>query len=282
MEFEQLRQLDALARCKTISAAAKERHISQPAFSRSMQRLERELEQPLFNRQGRSIGLNDAGTLALDYARQILRDERLMREALSKHARESHALLVGTIAPAPLWRLTALMIELMPDAVLTSETIEEGEVEKRLLDGSIDLAISLKPCGLPTVRCCQLMTESLSVALPENHPLAGRSSLSAKELDGETFLLSQQIGFWHGFCKSHFPNSTFVVQEDRTMFDQLMPTTKLLYFVSDVPALAERVPANRKTVPLRDAAARATYYLLARENGNDEVQQAFDWVRKQA
>ena len=280
MEFEQLCQLDALARCGTISAAAKERHISQPAFSRSMQRLEEEFEQPLFDRRGRTIALNDAGNIALDYARQILRDKRLMREALTSYARKSRAMLVGSVAPAPLWRLTALMMELSPEAILTSETLEENEVERRILDKSIDFGISLKPCGLPTVRCCQLMTESLSVALPENHPLAHRSSISAEELDGETFLLFRQIGFWHSFCKTHFPASTFVVQEDRTMFDQLMPTTKLLFFVSNVPALASRVPANRVIVPLRDAAAHATYYLLVSENSSPELQNAFDWIRK--
>lgn len=282
MEFEQLRHLDALDRCETMSAAAAEQHISQPAFSRSIQRLEQEFKQPLLERKGRKVSFNTAGRIALDYARQILRDQRLMSEALSEHARKSRALAVGTVAPAPLWRLTAQMIELAPGTMLTSETLDEREVERRILNGSIDMGISLKPCGLPTVRCCQLMTESLMVALPSGHPLAKKTSISAEELDGESFLLFKQIGFWQRYCETHFPKSTFVVQEDRTMFEQLMPTTQLLFFVSDVPSLASQVPTGRIAVPLRDAAAHATYYLLVREEGRPEAQSAFDWIRKHA
>lgn len=279
MEFDQLKQLEALDRCGTISAAAIEQHISQPAFSRSMQRLEKELNQPLFERHGRNVFLNDAGRIVLDYAKQILRDKRLMQEALANYARNQHALIIGTIAPAPLWRLTARLIELSPNTVVTSEMLENNEIERRILNDTIDFGITLKPCGLPTVRCCKLMTESLSVALPKDHPLAGKSSLSSKELDGETFLLSKQIGFWHEFCETHYPNSTFVVQEDRTMFDQLMPTTKLLYFVSDMPLLASHVPSNRVVIPLRDAAAHAMYYLLVREKSDQIIQNVFDWIR---
>lgn len=280
MEFEQLRHLDALERCKTMSAAAAEQHISQPAFSRSIQRLEQEFKQPLLERNGRKVSFNAAGRIALDYARQILRDQRLMVEALSEHARKSRALAVGTVAPAPLWRLTAQMIELAPGTMLTSEMFGEREVERRILNGSIDMGISLKPCGLPTVRCCQLMTESLMVALPTSHPLAKKSSISAEEIDGESFLLFKQIGFWQRYCETHFPKSTFVVQEDRTIFEQLMPTTQLLFFVSDVPSLASQVPPGRVAVPLRDAAAHATYYLLVREEGRPEALNAFDWIRK--
>ena len=43
MELEQMRQIDAIARTGTMSAAADELHISQPALSRSIQRLEAEL-----------------------------------------------------------------------------------------------------------------------------------------------------------------------------------------------------------------------------------------------
>ena len=104
MDLDQLRQLDAIARQGTMSAAARALHLSQPALSRSLARLEVELGQPLFDRPGRRLVLNDAGRVALEHARQILRDERAMRAALDDVARRTRALRVGTVAPAPLWR----------------------------------------------------------------------------------------------------------------------------------------------------------------------------------
>ena len=80
MEFEQMRQLDAIARTGTVSAAARELHLSQPALSRSVRRLEDELGVELFERSGRHVELNEVGRAALEWARQLLRDERLMRD----------------------------------------------------------------------------------------------------------------------------------------------------------------------------------------------------------
>lgn len=281
MDFEQLRQLDAIEREGTMSAAAATLHISQPALSRSMQRLEAEFDQPLFDREGRRVQLNAAGRLALDYARQILRDERLMHDALADLARRARALRVATVAPAPLWRLTALLVERFPQTVLTSQMTDERTVERSVLDGTADLGITLAPCPLPTVKSHLLMTERLYVSLPEAHPLAQATSLSAAELDGETFLLYQGIGFWHDFCDKGFPHSEFIVQEDREVFMQMTRTTPLLYFVSDAPSLFEETP-GRALVPLRDSAAGATFYLLVRENARAEAADAFTWARDHA
>ena len=173
-------------------------------------RLEAELDQPLFDRPGRRLVLNDAGRVALEHARQILRDERAMRAAVDDVARRTRALRAGTVAPAPLWRLTALMIERFPGLVLISQTLAEAQAESGIHDGALDLGIALHPAASSGVRSSRLMTENLSVALPVGHALADRSSVSAADLDGETFLLFEGIGFWRELCDRHFPHSQFV------------------------------------------------------------------------
>ena len=193
MELEQLRQLDAIAREGTMSAAARALHLSQPALSRSLARLEAELDQPLFDRPGRRLVLTDAGRVALEHARQILRDERAMRAAVDDVARRTRALGVGTVAPAPPWRLTALMVERFPGLVLTSQMLAEAQVQAGIRDGGLDLGIALRPAAPPGVRSCRLMVENLSVALPDGHALAERAGVRAAELAGETCLLFEGI-----------------------------------------------------------------------------------------
>ncbi|MFC2624631.1 MAG: LysR family transcriptional regulator [Propionibacterium acidifaciens] len=280
MDLEQLRQLDAIANAGTMSAAARTVHISQPALSRSLRRLETELGQPLFDRVGRRLEMNEAGRIALEHARQILRDERLMRDALDEAARRTKALRVGTVAPAPLWRLTALIVERFPQTVLTSQMLAEADVEAGIIAGNIDLAVALRTHPLPTVRSTRLMVENLAVALPADHALAGRSAVSAAELDGETFLLLADIGFWRERCDRHLPHAQFVVQEDRGVFEQLTRTSALPYFVTDAPSLSAPAP-GRVVVPIRDAMAHATFYLLARTGGRQETTDVFDWVSRQ-
>jgi len=72
MEFDQLRYFLRVAELANFTRAAEKLGISQPALSRSIQRLEGELGQPVFERRGRSLSLTEAGTLLQGRAQQIL------------------------------------------------------------------------------------------------------------------------------------------------------------------------------------------------------------------
>ena len=283
MDLEQLRQFETIEREGTVSVAARALHISQPALSRSLGRLENELGQPLFDRAGRRLVLNDAGRVALEHVQQILRAERAMRDALDDVARRTRALRVGTVAPAPLWPLTALVTERFPGLVLTSQMLAKAEVETGVVDGGLDLGIGLRPIALPAVRSSRLMVENLSVVLPPGHALASRQSVGAAELDGETFLLLKDIGFWRQVCDQYLPHSEFIVQEDHAVFKEMTRSSLLPFFITDAPSFSDfsTSASGRAVVPIRDTAAHATFYLLARTDCRQEAENLFDWVSRQ-
>ena len=280
MNFEQLRQLDAVARLGTISAAAIRLRISQPALSRSLARLESELEAQLLDRRGKSVTMSAAGEAALEYVRAMLHEERLMRIAIDEAVSRTSTLAVGTVAPAPLWRLTALIVERFPDRLLSSRTMAQQDVEREVMDHEIDLGISFKPLTYPAVRCCHLMDERLSVSLPCGHPLVERAKLTFADLQNETFLLYNNIGFWRGLVDEHLPHATFIVQEDYAVFQQLAHTSPALTFITDAAYLAADMP-NRVTVPLDEPDACAHFYLLASASGSRQAAEIFDWVQAQ-
>ncbi len=72
MDMEQLEHFQCLADLRNFTHAAERLCMSQPALSRSIQRLEQELGQPLFERKPRSADLTDAGRLFQSRAEQIL------------------------------------------------------------------------------------------------------------------------------------------------------------------------------------------------------------------
>lgn len=74
IELVQLEQLVAIERCGTVSKAAEELHLSQPAISRSMQKLEGDLQVTLFERKKNKLTLNANGTLAVEYAAKVLKE----------------------------------------------------------------------------------------------------------------------------------------------------------------------------------------------------------------
>lgn len=281
MELEQLRQLDAIEREGTMSAAARALHVSQPALSRSVQRLEAELGAELFDRTGRHVALNEAGRAAVEWARQILRDERLMRDAVDAAVRRSRTLRVATVAPVPLWRLTSLMVERFPRETLTSETLEEGMVERGVSDGTFDLGIVTGRPALPLLRSCEMMRENLSVTLPPSHSLAARRSVGVAELDGNAFLIISDIGFWRGRVDASLPHATFVEQRDREVFARLVRSTPLCAFTTDAPFLGDPIP-GRAVVPIDDPMAHAVFYLVARADAMGLAAELFAWVRSRS
>ena len=278
MDFDQLRQLDAIERCGTMLAASRELHISQPALSRSIQRLEAELGQPLFTRAGRHAQLNDPGHVAVEWARQILRDERLMRDAIDAVARRARALRIGTVAPAPLWRLAGLLVERFPQETLTSETISPEDVLRGVLDGIYDLGIVAEAPNVPGLTATHLMDENLAVSLPPNLPLAARKRVTCDDLKGETFLIFTDIGFWRERVDRALPHTTLIEQRDREVFMQLAHTTPHCIFVTDAPQ-NHGVQAGRAIVPLDDDIAHATFYLIARVDAPKPVRELFTWVQ---
>ena len=276
-----MRQLDAIERLGTMSAAAEELHVSQPALSRSIQRLEAELGCALFDREGRRVALNDCGRVAVEGARAVLRDERVLRANVAAAAERARALHVATVAPAPLWRLTALAMERFPQETLTYETVEEREALRQVASGASDFAITRADPRRPSLQACELMRENLAVTLPPNHPLAARKEVAFADLAGETFLIATNIGFWRNLVDHAIPGATYIEQADRMVFMQLAHTTSHCTFITDAPFQRDAMP-GRAIVPISDEGAHAVFHLVVRADAGGVVAQLFNWVRERA
>ena len=280
MNLEQLKQLDEIAKQGTLSSASRTLHTSQSALSRSMQRLEAELGQQLFSRSKNSVELNEAGKIVVDHARAILREERFMHDALDRLERRESMIFVGTVAPAPLWELTALLAERFPGTLLSPVTLDEAEVIRRFVNRDIDIAITLEPLDLPTCRSTRLFDENLSVLLPKGHPLAGKESLTFSQLDGESFLVDSSAGFWLDVVRKRMPNAQFLEQSDRMVLQNLVSGTDLLAFTTD----RSRHMGNsgtRACVPLVDGDATAAFYITARTDVPTRVSSIIDQLEAQ-
>lgn len=287
MDFGQLRQLVAIADEETMSAAANVLRMPQPTLSRSIRRLEDDFGFALFDRVGRKVTLNDAGRTAVEWARQLLRDERLMREAVETSARQTQMLRVGTVAPAPLWRLTALLVERFPRETLTSRMLDQQDIIHMVSNGTLDLGIieanipSAKPKALRDagLRSCPLMVEELSIILPPSHPLAAYKSLTAAQLDCETFLIMTDIGFWRQRVDHALPHATFIEQNDSMVFSQLAHSSPYCMFITNAPFRGDP-PAGRVIVPFDDPAAHADFLLVTRDSARSMALELFDWVNR--
>lgn len=165
-ELYQLEQLLAVSECGTLSQAAEQLHLSQSALSRSMQRLEAELQVTLFTRQKNRIELNECGRMAVEHARRIIEQARDMALRVQAFDRSQRTILVGSCAPAPLWEIPPLLSGLYPDRIISSELREPEALLSGLREGVYQLAVlpfAVEEAGLA---CTLYKEEHLFFSLP--------------------------------------------------------------------------------------------------------------------
>ena len=269
-ELYQLEQLLAFAECGTLSGAAERLHLSQPALSRTMQRLEAELQVPLFDRQKNRIELNENGRMAVDYARKIVEQSRDMVGRVQAFDRSQRTILIGSCAPAPLWEIPPLLSDLYPDRTISSEIRENRVLLQGLRDGVYQLIILPYPLEEPGIACVKYGEEHLFFSLPPAHPLSGSKALYMKDLNGETMLLRNRLGFWRDVTDQKMPDTRFLEQED-VAFEELVKSSALPSFATDVALRREGNPANRVNIPILDDEANVTYYCLYKPYGRNDL-----------
>ena len=170
MELAQLEYFVRVAQTKSFTKASIMLSVTQPALSKQIRRLEVELRQSLFNRNGRGISLTEEGTLFLDYAKGILEQVERARNALNQTKDSPIGRVIIATPPAPANALTANFItafrKCFPRASL--EIIEEKSriVYEWLLMGRINIGFMYDPPESHQLEITPLRSHELFLIAP--------------------------------------------------------------------------------------------------------------------
>lgn len=172
----------------TFTAAARHCHVSQPALSEGIARLEQQVGRSLFARDNRRVELTPAGVRFANHARRI-EAEFLDAEREAQETTPITRLRLGLVSSLP-----PHWVERTLKAACQTETIQIEITEARprdliaLLDrGRLDLAIGLKAGDTPLHKT--LWREGYGLALPITHHLAHETVLSAEQVASETMFV---------------------------------------------------------------------------------------------
>ena len=268
IELEQLQQLIAVSEYGTISSAANALHLSQPALTRSLQRLEAELGVSLFDRKRNRVALNDIGELAVTRARAVLDSVNELGEELRIYETRLSTLTIGSCGPAPMWDLAAELGERFPEKTIATELGETDALIEGLERGRYRLILTELPVERPEILCRKYNEERLCVALPPEHPLSGRASIRLAELGEESVLSYKDFGVWQRLVDKN-PRLHYLVQGDRSTLAELVRASSIPCFSSNLTVFRFRDTVNRVRIPLSDEEAAVTFYLCARESDGE-------------
>jgi DNA-binding transcriptional LysR family regulator len=187
MDINKWRHAVGLADHGSFTAAAMRLHISQPALSRSIQSLERDLGLLLFARSSSGIVVTPAGRPVLEQARALLGQAEALQESVRDIVRGDAGAVRFGVGPM----FATLLDEVLPmlwqpnhSVVVQAHVLPVERLVVRLLRGELDffiadgraaqgqMAIALEPLGEAPV----------GYFVRTGHPLAARSNLNASEL----------------------------------------------------------------------------------------------------
>ncbi len=192
MELDQLRSFVAVAEVRSFTRAASLAHLTQPAISRQIARLEGELGVRLFERYGRRVECTPDGKLLLPLAKAIVSraDDavRMMREHAGMVSSRVRVGSTGTVFGFLLSPILASFIKTYPKIHLDLIERDDTLLEEGVFNGELDCAI-ITAWGSSRAAVMHLLSEEILLVVRKDHRLAGESIVSLADLADEPFLL---------------------------------------------------------------------------------------------
>ena len=186
--LRQLEYLVALDREQHFGRAAAACHVSQPALSAAVRKLETQLGVTIVNRGQRYGGLTDEGRQVLGWAHRILGERDALLLDLDRLQRGLTATVrvgaIPTAVPTLPW-LTIALTDRHPQARMRIEVLSSAEIVRRLAEFELDAGLTYLPEEpVHNTRVLPLYRERYLLLTPADGPLADRDTVSWADLAG--------------------------------------------------------------------------------------------------
>lgn len=281
IEIYLLEQLDAFARCGTLSKAAEELHISQPALSRSMQRLEDETGIRLFERNKNRISLNDNGKLAAQYAAKILAMDQEMIDKVKAYDLAGRSIILGSDAPGPIMKYEPVLKKLYPKITVSSKMEKDDKLLEELRSRTIHLIIMDHKDGDGDLYGKEACKEQLYLSCMPGSAEANyaKEGIHFEDMDGQSFLQLRDVGVWTDTAKKMMPHTHLLLQEEMSALGELVTNSGLPAFATNI-TLNMHKDENRIFIPFLDPEATKTFYVYCLVEERRKYQKFFDSLNK--
>jgi len=270
VEIDQLRYFLRVAERRSFTRAAEDLALSQPALSRSIAKLEAELGQPVFEREGRSIALTEAGELLQARARQVL---SILEDTVAEITDdgESGRVRVGaipTVAPYFLPDVLRRFAKAHPKATLVVHENTTAALIKSCTQGEVDLAILALPVAADQLRTEELFEEELFLVLPPEHPLLARTTIRPGDIEAYPFVLLDEAHCLSDDIVSYCRKRSFqpVAVERTSQLAMVQELVSLSHGISMIPAMARELDRESRRVYRSVSSPRPTRRLAVAWN----------------
>lgn len=241
MDIQQLKYFLCIAKYRNFTKAAEHFYIGQPALSRQIFDLEKQLGVKLFTRSNRSVELTSAGEILQKEGTLLI--ERINN--LTEKTRRAGEGKIGSLRMASLGQFNKAVTQLIqdfrlsyPDIKFRIERYDVESLNESILYDAFDIGISFAfaVSKYHELDWITLYKEKFCVLMPQDHPLTKKSKLYADDLVNSTIILPEYI------CPTFFKRLFLILQYNNNMEDSRLGP--LITYASSMESLLLQVTSG--------------------------------------
>ena len=193
MELHEIRYFLALSRALNFTRAAEACHVSQPALTRAIQKMEDELGGPLFFRERSNTRLTELGCMLKPHLSEMIARAEAAKDTATRFLRSNGTKLrlgvMCTIGPVRFVNFLARFRASHPGVDITLTEAMPDRLCDLLKQGALDATLMARPDGFAAPFLPQpLYRERFVIACAAGHPIARRNVVRVADLDGQSWL----------------------------------------------------------------------------------------------
>jgi DNA-binding transcriptional LysR family regulator len=193
--LRQLKVFEAVARHRSFSRAAEELHLTQPAVSTQVRKLEEHAGLPLFEQLGKKIHLTPAGEQLLQCSREIIQKFQEAEEAMAQFKGVSGGRLNVSVISAGDYFFPRLLVEFAQrheGVSLNFGVCNREELLTQLKENVTDLAVMVRPPEDADTVAEPFAPHPYVIVAAPSHPLARSARIPASRIIREPFVVREK------------------------------------------------------------------------------------------
>lgn len=289
LTIQQLRYVVAVDEQRSFREAALHCHVSQPALSSQVKKVEDLLGLCIFDRSRQPVVPTDRGIAVVAQARVVIQELDRIRLLIGRQEELSGPYRLGiipTLVPTLIPPVVARFAATHPRVELEIEEAKTDALVRRLREGSLDAGLAATPLHVPALHERVICHEPFHVYVSPGHPFAARAAIRQEDLVREKpWLLSEGHCFRTqvlSLCRdgrSTHGTSCCSVQYDGGSFEALIRLVDAGVGVTVLPELVvQQLPSDRRAAQVRPFASpqpvREIALIVAREEERRPVADA--------
>lgn len=281
MDEQQLRYFVTIAREGSLTRAGEILHVTQPAMSAMLRKLEAELGVRLFDRSANRIELNACGEVALLHAQTILKGLERLRDDVLAEAQRATSLTICFCDPGPQWYVVPRFLVDCPDVEVKEEMMDASDPARMLRDRECDIYIAPAPLRAKDIRSEPFLFDQCYLSVPAGNTLATRSSVSLEDIPAQTLLYPLIGGYFMRMTEEAIARMELrvtLMKNELNVTQHLIRTTNFLTMISTLSFELRNDGTGRVNIPITDPEFTVRYHVCYLKENARKVRPFATWA----